>query len=90
MRPDPFASPLHAADLSGLPPATVIAAEIDPLSGQGRRYAEALERRRRRRGYSLYEGVTHEFFGMGLVVDAATEAVAEAADRLGGRIVRWD
>ncbi len=28
------------------------------------------------------EGVTHEFFGMGAVVDDANDAVAEAADRL--------
>ncbi len=31
---------------------------------------------------TLYEGVTHEFFGIGADVDAADDAVAEAADRL--------
>jgi len=78
----PFASPL-AADLSGLPPATVIAAQIDVLQGQGKLYADALEAAGVDVQYSLYEGVTHEFFGMTMVVDKAADAVQEAADRLG-------
>jgi len=76
------ASPLLAADLSGLPPATIIAAEIDPLVGQGQQYADALEAAGVDVTYSLYMGVTHEFFGTGAVVDQANDAVAEAADRL--------
>ncbi len=78
----PSASPLLAADLSGLPPATIIAAEIDPLQGQGRQYADALEAAGNDVTYTLYEGVTHEFFGTGAVVDQANDAVAETADRL--------
>jgi len=81
-RQSPSASPLLAADLSGLPPATIIAAEIDPLLGQGRQYADALEAAGVDVTYTVYEGVTHEFFGMGAVVDTANEAVAEAAARL--------
>jgi acetyl esterase len=81
-RQSPFASPLLAADLSGLPPATIIAAEIDPLVGQGQQYAEALEEAGADVTYTLYEGVTHEFFGMGAVVDTAMDAVSEAASRL--------
>ena len=38
-RQSPYAAPLLADDLSGLPPATIIAAEIDPLLGQGQQYA---------------------------------------------------
>lgn len=81
-RQSPSASPLLAADLSGLPPATIIAAEIDPLLGQGRQYADALEAAGNDVTYTLYEGVTHEFFGLGALVDSANEAVAEAASRL--------
>ena len=38
----PYATPLVAEDLSGLPPALVHIAEIDPLADDGRRYVERL------------------------------------------------
>ncbi len=78
---DPFGSPL-LADLSGLPPATIIQAQIDPLLSQGTLYAEALEEAGVEVTLSLYENVTHEFFGMGAVVDKAADAVAELAAEL--------
>lgn len=79
---DPSASPLNAADLSGLPPATIIQAEIDPLQSQGTVYAQALEDAGVDVTRTLYKGVTHEFFGMGALVDKAAEAVAVVAGRL--------
>jgi acetyl esterase len=65
-----------------VPPATVILAEIDPLQSQGVAYARRLEEAGVDTTLTLYQGVTHEFFGMGAVVDKADEAVAEAATRL--------
>lgn len=39
---DPYASPLLASDLSGLPAAHIMAAEFDPLADDAPRYAERL------------------------------------------------
>ncbi|MEJ7838713.1 MAG: alpha/beta hydrolase [Thermomicrobiales bacterium] len=78
----PDGSPLDVADLAGLPPATVILAEIDPLLSQGQLYADALEAAGVTVTSSVYTGVTHEFFGTGAVVDKAVEAVTEVADAI--------
>ena len=39
---EPLVSPLHAADLSGLPPAVIMVAEHDPVRDDGERYLAAL------------------------------------------------
>lgn len=39
---EPYAAPLKAPDLAGLPPAHIHVAEIDPLADDGRAYAERL------------------------------------------------
>ncbi|MDQ3553059.1 MAG: alpha/beta hydrolase [Chloroflexota bacterium] len=79
---DPDVSPLGAPDLSGLPPATIIAAQIDPLLSEGRDYADALRDAGVSVSYRRYDGVTHEFFGTGAVVDEGTQAVTFAGQRL--------
>jgi len=40
---EPYAAPLKAPDLGGLPPAHIHVAEIDPLADDGRMYAQRLE-----------------------------------------------
>lgn len=80
---DPSVSPA-IADLTGLPPATVILAEIDPLHDQGEIYAQQLTDVGVDTTVTTYDGVTHEFFGTGAVVDKANDAVAGAADGLRG------
>ncbi|CAN5393633.1 N/A [soil metagenome] len=79
---DAYVSPLQADDLSGLPPATVILAEIDPLRSEGEAYAQRLSEAGVPVTVQLYTGVTHEFFGMGAVLDKADQAVAVAAQGL--------
>lgn len=81
-RSQAYASPLLAEDLSGLPSATIIAAQIDPLLSEGEDYANRLREAGIDVAYQLYEGVAHEFFGMGAVVPEGLEAVAFAAERL--------
>ncbi|PYD88415.1 alpha/beta hydrolase [Pseudomonas syringae pv. pisi] len=78
----PYALPLKATSLKGLPPATVITAEIDPLMTEGKAYADRLEKEGVAVNYRHYTGVTHEFFGMGAVVPKAKEAQQFAADEL--------
>jgi acetyl esterase len=78
----PYALPMKAASLKGLPPATIVAAEIDPLMSEGQAYADKLRKDGVKVDYKLYKGVTHEFFGMGAVVPEAKDAEQFAADGL--------
>jgi acetyl esterase len=78
----PLASPLRAADLSGLPPATVITAGYDPLRDEGQAYAERLRRAAVPTSLAHYEGMIHGFFGMTGLIDKAREAVEQAAREL--------
>lgn len=75
---NPYASPLRA-NLRGLPSATVITAEIDPLRSEGQAYAQRLREAGNAVKATNYTGVTHEFFGTGAVVNKAKQAVNEAA-----------
>ena len=65
---------LVAANLKGLPPTTVINAEIDPLKSDGDMIVEKLKAAGVETTHQLYPGVTHEFFGMDAVVAKALAA----------------
>ena len=73
---------LVAANLKGLPAFTIINAELDPLLSDG----EALETKLKAAGVTVdrkvYDGVTHEFFGMGALVPEAKDALGYAASQL--------
>lgn len=73
---------LVEADLIGLPGATVICAEIDPLRSDGELLAERLEQAGVEVRQKTFHGSTHEFFGMGLVVPDAAAAETFAAHEL--------
>ncbi len=69
-------------NLAGLPPTTIINAELDPLRTEGEQLAERLRAAGVRTEQRTFPGVTHEFFGMAAAVEAAREAQAMAARAL--------
>ncbi|MCJ2100708.1 alpha/beta hydrolase [Methylobacterium sp. E-046] len=73
-RSDPRIDIVGKADLKGLPPFTVVTAQIDPLHDDGKMLAEKLKAAGGQVTYRDYPGVTHEFFGMGNVVAKAKQA----------------
>ena len=73
---------LVAADLKGLPPVTIINAQIDPLRTDGEMLANKIRAADGKVDQKTYDGVAHEFFGMGTVVDKAKDAEQMAADAL--------
>jgi acetyl esterase len=78
----PLASPLKAVDLSGLPPATVITAELDPLRDEAELYGKRLAESGVPVEIIRYDGMMHGFFTMVGILDTARDAVGTAADRL--------
>lgn len=73
---------LVAADLKGLPPTTIINAEIDPLRSDGDMLADKMKSAGNEVVHKIYPGVTHEFFGMDAVVAKAKEAQDFAVSQL--------
>ena len=76
---NPYAAPMHAADLSNLPPALVITAEFDPLRDEGEAYAEKLRAAGVPTTCTRYDGMIHGFYGMPAAVDKSRQAVEQSA-----------
>lgn len=82
---DPRVSPLHAADLRGLPPAFVMTAGFDPLRDEGDAYAARLREAGVAVRHVCYGPLVHGFLnttgaihGAGLALDDAVTALREA------------
>ncbi len=73
----PYASPMFADDLAGLPPALVMTAELDPLRDEGEAYAERLRAAGVPTVSRRWEG---QFHGSQTMAKVIPDAVAEYAD----------
>jgi acetyl esterase len=67
-----------AHELSGMPPAVVVTAALDPLRDDGRLYAERLKAAGVPVTYREYEGTIHGFCSYRLLVPSAKDDLADA------------
>lgn len=83
---EPYASPLRAESLAGLPPALVIAAGFDILRDEDMTYAQRLAADGVDVEYKCYDGTIHGFVSFNAVIDAGKDALRLIADRLDRRL----
>jgi acetyl esterase len=76
----PYASPLLAEDLSGLPPALILTAECDPLRDEGEAYAKRLREVGVATTCTRYSGMIHPFFSLSGVIPRALDAIQQVAE----------
>ena len=79
---DVKASPIVAADLSGLAPALTVTAGYDPLLDEGKAYADALRDAGVSSEYKCYDGTIHGFVAFPGVLAAGVEGLRFITERL--------
>jgi acetyl esterase len=77
LRDEPYASPLRAKDLSGLPRAHIVTAECDPLRDEGDAYARRLREAGVATTYVEYPGMVHGFTSMAMTIPMGRTAIDE-------------
>lgn len=79
---DPYASPLLARDLGGLPPALVLTAQYDVLRDEGEAYAARLAQAGVPVQCTRYLELNHGFVQLAAVCEPASRGLQEIADAL--------
>jgi acetyl esterase len=79
---EPYASPLRAPNLSGLPPALVVTAQWDPLRDDGEAYAARLHRAGVPVHATRYLDAVHDFVKFAVTVSSADRALQQATEFL--------
>lgn len=85
---DPYVSPLHCADLSGLPPALVMTAEFDPLQDDGSAYVARLREAGVEVEHHHLPGMVHASFAFTRLLPLAREYEQTAIAALRGAYSR--
>ena len=85
---NPYAAPMQAKSLKGLPPALVITAQYDPLRDEGEDYAHRLQDEGVSTKCTRYDGMMHGFFANPSVFDKGKIAVDEASAAMKGAFGR--
>lgn len=79
---NPYTSPLHAEDLTDLPPALILTAEFDPLRDEGEAYAERLAEHDIPVRATRYRGVMHGFVSFYEVMQSGRYGLQEVSSFL--------
>lgn len=79
---NPYAAPLQAQNLNGLPSTMVITAEYDPLRDEGELYANHLQEAGIPTTVIRYPGMIHGFVRMGGAIDQSKKAIDDIAQQL--------
>jgi acetyl esterase len=77
-----YASPARSKSLNGLPRATIITAEYDPLRDEGKNYADKLEADGVATTYKMYQGMFHGFTSFINMLEQADQSIDFIASQL--------